>query len=330
MSSKRQQQIIYDRLLAEYSPQMAKAFMAAMTDAKTAINLKDLIALIEVGDAFGVVDALNIDDRTLFPMTEALRGSYVAGGQSASTIIGRGTFGFSGNTPRATQWIREKSSEMITQISDDTLPLVQDVLSNGRELSQSPRKTAMELIGPRNPNTGRRTQGLIGLNKPQANAVIKAREQLRNLDAEYFQKALRDKRFDRTIAKAIRDEKPLTETQIDQITNRYSERQIQYRAEGIARLETNAGLAAGQDEGMTQLIDAGQVDGVNKVWNWNRGSQKKAREQHQAISGTRIPISEDFVLPDGTRMKHPHDPRGGPEENWGCRCTAFYEPVIEV
>jgi hypothetical protein len=219
---------------------------------------------------------------------------------------------------------------MITQISDDTLPLVQDVLSNGRELSQSPRKTAMELIGPRNPNTGRRTQGLIGLNKPQANAVIKAREQLRNLDAEYFQKALRDKRFDRTIAKAIRDEKPLTETQIDQITNRYSERQIQYRAEGIARLETNAGLAAGQDEGMTQLIDAGQVDGVNKVWNWNRGSQKKAREQHQAISGTRIPISEDFVLPDGTRMKHPHDPRGGPEENWGCRCTAFYEPVIEV
>lgn len=330
MASKRQQQIIYDRLLAEYSPQMAQAFLDAMTDAKTAVNLKTLTAMIDAGDVFGIVEILRIDERTLFGMAEVMRSAFVAGGQSAAQIIGRGVFGFNGNTPRATQWIRDNSGQMITQLSDDILPIVQDVLARGREAGQSPRKTARELIGPRNPRTGRRTQGLIGLNKPQADAVLKAKEQLRNLDAGYFQKVRRDKRFDRTIEKAIRTGTPLTETQIDQIANRYSERLIQYRAEGIARLETNAGLSAGQAEGMQQLIDDGQVDGVNKTWNWNLGGQERPRWMHQQISGTTIPIDQDFIMPDGTRMKRPHDPNGGAKHNWACRCTVTYTPVVEV
>lgn len=330
MISRRKQQQIYEQLLSEYSPDMANAFLRAMTDAKTAVNLDDLTRLIEQDDLFGIVEMLKINEKTLFPLTEVARETFVAGGQSVPDMfISSAVFGFNGNTPRAAQLLAENSGRMITQLSEDVLPIVQDTLAIARENRQGARKTALDLIGRRNPITKRREGGLIGLNAPQAKAVQTMRKQLETLDKGYFKKTLRDKRFDKTVLKAIEDGTPLTKAQIDKIVARYEDRQMKFRAENVARFETNAALSQGQQESFQQLLDEGQIDGVDKEWKWNLGGQEHPRIEHQQMSGTVVDFEEDFVFDDGTRMAHPHDPRGGVKHSLHCRCTVFYSPRID-
>ena len=97
--------------------------------------------------------------------------------------------------------------------------------------------------------------GIIGLTERQAGYVVNARRQLEELDAGYFERKLRDRRFDRTVAKAIREGKPLAQSDIDRIVGRYSDRLLFYRGETIARTEGLTALNAGRHEGIQQLAE---------------------------------------------------------------------------
>lgn len=319
MISRRQQLKIYEALLEQYSPEMADVFLAAIIDAKSSINLNDLAEAIERNDIFGIVEILQINEKTLFPVTEVQREAFIAGGQSTADFFPtQAIFGFNGGNPSAVAWLAENSGTMITQLSEDVLPIVQETLSDARQKGQGARKTALDLIGRRNPNTKKREGGVLGLNAPQARAVRTMRKQLESLDKDYFKKKLRDKRFDKMVAKAIESGEPLTTTQINRIVSRYEDRQLRFRAENVARYETNASLTAGQFNGFQQMLRDGLIDGIDKEWKWNAGGQETPRLMHQAMSGTVIDFEEDFIFDDGVAMAHPHDERGGPKHNMNC------------
>lgn len=61
-----------------------------------------------------------------------------------------------------------------------------------------------------------------------------------------------------------------------------------------------------------------------KVWRHNSRLSKVSREHHMAMDGVKVPFNESFVLPNGVRMKHPHDPSAPPEEVINCNCEAEY------
>lgn len=331
MITRRQQLKIYEALLEQYSPEMADVFLAAIIDAKSAINLNDLADAIERNDIFRIAEMLLINEKTLFPVTEAQREAFIAAGQSTADFFPtQAIFGFNGGNPSAVSWLSENSGRMITQISEDTLPIVRDTLAEARERGQGARRTALDLIGRRNPQTKRREGGVIGLNEPQARATRTMRKQLENLDPAYFRKKLRDKRFDKTVSRAIETGEPLSKTQINRIVSRYEDRQLRFRAENIARYETNAALTAGQFDGFKQMLDDELIDGIDKEWKWNLGGQEHPRQMHQDMSGNIIDFEDDFIFPDGVSMRHPHDPAGGPKHNMACRCTVFYTPRIDA
>ncbi len=331
MISKRQQLKIYEALLDEYGPKVANAFLSAIVDAKSSVNLNDLADLIDRGDVFGIVEMLQINDKTLFPVTEATREAFIAAGQSTSDFFPtQAIFGFNGGNPSAVAWLAEKSGTMITQLSEDVLPIVRETLADAREKGQGARKTALDLVGRRNPITKKREGGVLGLNAPQARAVRTMRKQLENLDKGYFKKKLRDKRFDKIVRKAIEKGEPLTQTQINRIVSRYEDRQLRFRAENVARYETNASLTEGQFNGFQEMLQDGLIDGIDKEWKWNAGGQEQPRIMHQAMSGTVIDFQDDFIFLDGVVMAHPHDERGGAEHNMACRCTVFYTPRVSI
>lgn len=177
-------------------------------------------------------------------------------------------------------------------------------------------------MGRLNKQTGKREGGIVGLTSQQAGYVTNARAQLEGLDAGYFDRKLRDKRFDRLVAKAIREDKPLSRADIDRVTGRYADKLLAHRGEVIARTESIAALHAGQFEAARQLVDSGKVraDQITKVW--DSTGDARTRPSHAAMDGQTVGLNEPFVTPNGALMMHPHDTSlGAPaDETIQCRC----------
>ena len=162
--------------------------------------------------------------------------------------------------------------------------------------------------------TGRREGGLIGLTSNQTAYVYGKRDetgvlvqrgavqQLQDLDPAYFNRKRRDARFDRTVSKAIREGKRLSQADVDRITGAYKDRLLGYRGEVIARTETLAALQAGKMEAARQLVDSGKVlpSQVKKVWRATGDS--RTRDTHLALNLSLIHISEPTRRTERSRM----------------------------
>ncbi|CAM4397655.1 phage minor head protein [Palleronia rufa] len=133
---------------------------------------------------------------------------------------------------------------------------------------------------------------------------------------------MRDKRFDKTVRKAIEEGKPLDAAMVDKITGRYSDRMLKYRGDVIARTEGNKAMNAGRHEATQQMVDDGKVppDAVTKIWDATPG--KFTRDSHLALNGTEVRWGQPFVSPvTGAMLDHPHDENAPPSETVNCRCS---------
>lgn len=208
------------------------------------------------------------------------------------------------------------------------------VLEAGQTEGRNPRATALDIVGRLNRATGRREGGILGLNSAQTDAVIRARAELLSGDAaqmrNYLTRARRDKRFDRIVEKAIKEGRPVAKADVDRIVGRYKDRLLALRGETIARTETLAGLNAGKEEGIRQLIDAGKVQRSQVKKIWRATGDDRTRDSHLALNGVEAGLDEPFISPlTGAQMMFPHDTsRGAPaSEVIGCRC--YYELKID-
>lgn len=197
---------------------------------------------------------------------------------------------------------------------------------------QNPRSTALDITGRMNRATGRREGGILGLSSTQTDAVIRARAELLSGDPDqlrnYLARARRDARFDRAILRAIKDGKPLPKGEVDRIVGRYKDRLLALRGEMIARTETLAGLNAGKEEGIRQLIDSGKVPRSAVKKRWRATGDDRTRDSHLALNDVEVGIDQPFVSPlTGAQMMFPHDQsRGAPaSEVIGCRCFMEYK-----
>lgn len=202
------------------------------------------------------------------------------------------------------------------------------VIEDGQARGQNPRQTALGIVGRLNRATGQREGGILGLTSGQTDAVIRARLELAELDAGYFRRKRRDARFDRLVAKAIRDGNPLSQADLDRVTGAYKTRLLGYRGEVIARTETLAALQAGKMEAARQLIDSGKVraDQVTKVW--RATGDARTRDTHMALNGQVARLEAPFVTGGGAMMLHPHDTTLGAPASETIQCRCFWELKI--
>lgn len=231
---------------------------------------------------------------------------------------------FDGRNPRAETWLTRNSSRLIVEIVEDQRRAVRQAILEGQAQGKNPRNTALDIIGRYDRAKKRRTGGIIGLTSQQAGFVSSARAELsdpRTMSA-YLRRGRRDKRYDRTVAKAIREGKRLKQADVDKIAGRYADRLLVYRGEVIARTETQTAVHAGNREGYQQLIDTGAVTAqqVRKVW--NATLDRRTRDNHVVLHGTSIGFNEPFTSPTGAQLQHPGDTSLGAtgEDTIQCRC----------
>lgn len=94
-----------------------------------------------------------------------------------------------------------------------------------------------------------------------------------------------------------------------------------YRAATIARTETHS-AASYANHAVAKNMN---IPDLEKQW--ISVSDGRTRSHHSAVSGTRIPMDEDFVVNvNGISysMSKPSDPRGGAINTINCRCVLLY------
>jgi len=321
--------------LAKVSPQISKAFEQAIQDIRSTSQLIVIEAAIARGDIEAVIQAIRLGAEFFAPLDRTIVNAFEQGGIYQLSRLPKKTLPntgpllvrFQGRHPRAEQWTRQRAADLITEISEDTRLMIRETITEGVSRNRGFRSLALDLIGRMEGN--QRVGGLIGLHSRQAAAVREARRELQTgLGlSRYFQRARRDRFFDRTIRKAQREGRALAPAELDKITGRYAERLLHLRAKNIARNEGNRAMNEGKAEGIRQMIDSGQVsaDMVTKIWDATPGL--RTRDSHQSLNGTEVKFDQPFVSPvTGALLEHPHDAsHGAPaSELINCRCSVRY------
>lgn len=321
-----------DQISADKVKAMRAAFEDAVNSIRSASTLKAVQEAIAAGDIDRLIRMLGLDETTFAPLTEALRDSYLTGGQFAAdiltpipTIDGPVVFRFDLTATSAAQWIATESSRLIVEILDDQREMVRSVIADSTQAGIGPRQQALDLIG-RVGTDGVRRGGFIGLTNQQAGWVNNARQDLLTGDNRYFTRALRDKRLDAAIRKYTSKGEPVPQHLIDRAITAMQARAQKYRGDTIARTEAIRGLRAGQAEGLAQAISKGDIDPQDVSKSWDATGDSRTRETHLLMEDQQRSLYQPFDFPMGGQAMYPGDdslnaPAG---ELIQCRCRVVY------
>lgn len=333
MARKPTQQQVIDDLLNRYDPIIAQAFRQAVEDVRGSADLQRLIAALAAGDLNAALNALNLEAAAYGPLSEAIRQAYgeagtasaaIANGQTPAGVVIR----FNIRNPRAETWLRDHSSQAVTRIVEDQRNAIRAALQAGMERGVNPRTAALDIVGRVNRATGKREGGIIGLTSTQEAAARAARDELASGDAallrNYLTRERRDRRFDRSVASAIREGRPVPAAIVASATDRYRARLLELRGTTIARTEALASLHAARQEAYLQAVEDGKIAESDIRRKWDSAGDMRVRHSHALLDGKTAGLREPFRSPSGALLMFPGDPSAPPSETINCRCSLIY------
>jgi hypothetical protein len=299
-------------LIERAEPRVRRRFLALIEGSAGLADLDRITGLLEVGR---VNEALAFSEGVGEGLSNALESAYAAAGLSAAEVLRSQAdtlFDFNSLNRRSVATLERNRLRLVREFNTEqrvaTRVLLQDAVTRGLP----PIKQA------------RIIRGSIGLTGKQARAVTNFRSMLASTNPirtrEALTRALRDKRFDRTIARAARGELVLSAEQIDRMVARYQENYIRYRANTIARTETVAAIHAGDEELWRQAIVSGEVPADQVISTWHIAN-RNVRSSHRAMNGQTRPFGEPFRSGDGNNLRFPGDPLGPAADTINCQCV---------
>lgn len=220
-------------------------------------------------------------------------------------------FRYSTVNPGTAEFVRNYSLNLIRQISNNTREAARNSIEADAIAGRGPKDTA------------RNFRNTVGLTAKQERAVRRYRESLSTLDRDALARALRDKRFDPSVLRAIESGAALKPDQIDKMVGRYQERYVKYRSEVIARTESLRAASVGQHAAMRQALAQRAVDDTQLRRFWVFARDSRTRDAHRAIPGMNpngVRLDEPYQSPLGPIM-FPRDPSAVAANTVQCRCA---------
>jgi len=324
-----------EKLMAEWEPKLRRAFLETFRKIRDRVEIARLTAMVRAGDIAGAVQAVGLDVAQFRPLGAALEAMFEAGGIDATAGIRvvRGPLGFriapvfDVRAPNADIWIRSHTTDLIRQISEDQRALIAQAmlpLSSGADpllTGDTPQKIALDLVGRVSSVTRSREGGILGLTSQQAEWARRYEMELGGgivpPDANALTRKLRDRRFDKSIAKAIRENAPLPEKTRQAMIAAYRNRTLRYRADTIALNEASTGLHQAQVEAWDQAVGRGAVAADKVKRFWITAGDDHVRPLHRKVPGMNaegVGLHQEFQTPKGPAMQP------GWRFDPGCRC----------
>tara|TARA_R110002167_G_scaffold143958_2_gene333686 strand:- start:38254 stop:39249 length:996 start_codon:yes stop_codon:yes gene_type:complete len=297
------------KLIAQQRPRFAAGFRLLVKQIKGAADLDAIAALIEAGrleEAFTLTLA-----RT--PLLGNLYvDSFMAAANDTAAFFNKNVAGlvvdFDQTNPFAMRVARENQLRLVREFGATQRAATREALIDGIRTGANPLEQA------------RNFRNSIGLTERQVKAVNNYRRLLNEGDRAALDRALRDKRFDRTINNAFNSDTPLTKAQVDKMVGRYQERYLKYRSNVIARTESLRSVHQGKAAMYQQAIDEGNLDANNLSQEWETSLRQNVRDSHADMHGQVQPWGQLFISGKGNAAPHPGE-FGVAEEDIQCVCA---------
>ncbi len=305
-----------ENIASRFEPKIHAALLRAFEAIKSEITLTQIETALRTGGITAVNNILNdlqIEGIIEKEILDDLNASIMASGR---LIIPVGTvYVYNVFNPVTAEYIRNYELNLIRLIGSNT----REAIRNSIEA---------DIIAGNNPiSTARTFRDTIGLTPKQELAVRNYKKALMDLDSKSLNRRLRDKRFDLTVANAIRDKQKLSRSQIDNMVNRYRQRYVSYRAQTIARTESMRAVAVGEYTSGVQAVYDGAIERENIRRFWVYTKDKRTRNAHRLIPGLNpegVEVDQPFKTPLGPLL-YPRDPNGSAENTIDCRCIVIYK-----
>jgi hypothetical protein len=301
-------------LLDREEPRIANIFRSAVDALKDEIDLDELADLIERGRLVEALDRLqNIAEQ----LGSASNVTFITSGQSTAEFLtgaGVGRIVFNEVNIEAVAAMQANRLEMIREFTNEQRRATSLALVSGVEAGINPRDQA------------RNFRDSVGLTERQWAAVARYRDALNRVGVDpsaqqdVLGRALRDRRGDSQILRAVRESQRLPPPKIDWLVTRYTQRYIKYRAEVIGRTEALRAVHQGNEEMYRQAIAAGTIDADQIERNWVTRLDGRERETHLLLNGQKRGWQQPWVTRHGV-IRYPGDPEAPAEETIQCRCA---------
>lgn len=334
-----------EQLTADWDAKFRAAFIDAVSEIISRITLGLIVERLERGDVQGAINALNIEQAAFGGLATTVQQAFNAGGIAIVSGIPaikdpeghRAVLRFDVRDPAAEAWIRQHSATLVQGLTTEAVASSRATIETGLAAGRGPRAIATDLVGRVSRASGKREGGAIGLTEAQARQLANARSQLISGDPEalraFMQRKLRDRRFDRTVEKAIREGKALDKATIDRMVTSLSNRMLKFRADTIARTETLEAIEASQHEGYRQTMDRLGLNPMTDVEKeWIATSGDRTRDTHMALHRQKVEgLDTPFQSISGALLRFPGDRSlGAPaSELINCRCHPIYRLRFE-
>jgi hypothetical protein len=310
------------RLMDQFGMKINSAFLDSIRQIASRIDIEALGGLIKAGRTAEAIDLVNRElARRGFPslaqeLTTAtmVSGERVATSIAASRRLGAVQFVFHRNDAGSLDYLKDSIATLIRDIGDGARASVRAVILSGLEAGRNPY------------NVARTIRDHIGLTESQTRAVLNFRRGLEEGNKSVLDRALRDKRFDPTILRSLRNGAAIPPEKIDQMVSRYAARYLNYRAETIARTEALRAVNTGSYFAIRQLVEQDKIGEDEIVRRWQYTHDDKVRDAHAAVPAMNregVGLHAHFQTPLGPLL-FPGDPKGRPENTINCRCVVTY------
>lgn len=316
------------KLLNKLESDVSDAFVRAMQELAGSVDFKAFVRYLSTGQVDRALKLLDLAPEFMSELNEELRRAYIQAGEELvrslpplfdPTIGGTVSGRFSAQNNRALQYLQRSAAQRVTSLSDQTRKALKEFIADPAQSNKSPRRLALDIVGRVGPG-GTRQGGLIGLADNQKDWVSNLEADLRANPQRYFNRKLRNKKYDSVVRKAIKTGKPLTEDQISRLTQAYGNKVLKYRGESVARSELMRSLSAGRREGLAQMLEKGRIKDEDITREWDASEDSDTREDHANVNGTKVKGLNSTYKVGKVQMTGPHDLNAPAEQTINCRC----------
>lgn len=296
-------------LINQQETRLAKEWLALVAILEGTRTLAEIEVMLAAGDVAGATAGL---EAAAAKFADEVNRTVTIAGDDMANFIGRElevVVSYDQVNQRAVNALQENRFRLIREITQSQRDAFREVLVEGTRRGLNPRQQARAL------------RDSLGLTARQTQAVMNFRRLLEEGDSAALSRKLRDRRFDRTVERAISGEITLTETQIDRMVERYRERWIKFRSETIAQTEALAAVHEGNEQMLNQAFEQGLLSPEDIERKWVTAEDARVRDTHETMQGQVRPAGTPFTSGGGALLRYPGDPRAPASERIRCRCV---------
>ncbi len=292
------------RKAANLTPELRNVYLTAYQAIRDALSPSEWAAAIQNGNVDALIQSvLSTSSLEAGPLAEfrarVIATTNQAGISSFALLPSKisSTGQYNPLSPKVLNAVGSLKTRVVEGLANDVRETVRQHITAGLQAGQGPVTIA------------RGIRPVVGLAPNQADAVRNFRLALEGdpTKGSPFSRKLRDRRFDRTLAKG----EALTAKQIDTMTNAYRRKWLAFNSQTQAKTFALDAQRQGQRDAWLSAMDDGLVDPNLMTHTWVDSGDGRVRDEHAAMNGETVPINEPYS--NGQMVPGDSD--------FNCRCT---------